>query len=122
MLKKGTKMERLTTKSKVFGDITFKDNGCTLDEVKHRLYEYEEAEEQGLLIRLPCKVGDSVLKVTDRITEYVITAFWIYEGKMVVCSENYQTGIGFTFDANCIGKRYFLTKEEAEKELEKMGD
>ena len=30
------------------------------EKVQEKLWEYENAEEQGLLLRLPCKVGDTV--------------------------------------------------------------
>ena len=81
-------MERLTKKSEIFGDITFRGDGCTLDQVKQRLFDYEEAEEQlikaagvdlqsmvgefmhyytlqkeGRLVELPCKVGDVVYRL-----------------------------------------------------------
>ena len=42
---------------------TEKFSYCDTCEVKmlfNRLKEYEDAEEQGLLLRLPCKVGDTV--------------------------------------------------------------
>lgn len=48
-------MERLTNS----GTKEAKSN-VTIKEVVDKLAEYEDAEEQGLLIRLPCKVGDTV--------------------------------------------------------------
>lgn len=42
-----------------------------------KLADYEEAEEQGLLLRLPCKVGDTVYLI-DRDEN---NKFKIYEGK-----------------------------------------
>ena len=37
------------------------DNNCNLvNEVCKKLAEYEQLEEQGLFVRLPCKVGDDV--------------------------------------------------------------
>ena len=47
-----------------------------------KLAEYEDAEAQGLLVRLPCKVGDIVFYVSSfysRIIEkYVVTGFCFY--------------------------------------------
>jgi hypothetical protein len=40
---------------------------------------------------------------------------------MIICADNKETGLGYSFDANRIGKRYFLTREEAEAALERMG-
>ena len=36
----------------------------TIDEVYMKLKEYEDAEEQGLLVKLPCKVGSTVYVIT----------------------------------------------------------
>ena len=85
-----------------------------------KLAEYEDAEEQGLLLRLPCKVGDTLYQVNGEIGEHIVNAISIHPSKVIICTENYKTGIGFSFDANRIGKRYFLTKEEAEKKLAEM--
>ena len=61
-------MERLTQTSNKGGvAFTFDlDITCGLSEIKkilkvaEKLKNYEDAEEQGLLLRLPCKVGDTV--------------------------------------------------------------
>lgn len=95
-------------------------NKCHEKAVYEKLRDYEDAEEQGLLVRLPCRVGDTVWQVLDWIREYTVTAFGIYENKIVVCTENIKSGIGFSFDLNRIGKRYFLAKAEAEKALAEM--
>lgn len=84
------------------------------------LKEYKAAEEQGLLVRLPCNVGDTLYQVIADINEYTVIAVGIYENRMIICADNKETGIGFSFDANRIGKRYFLTKEEAEASLAEM--
>lgn len=43
-----------------------KDENCIfISDVCERLAEYEELEEQGRLLRLPCKVGDTVYVVTS---------------------------------------------------------
>ena len=75
-------MERLTERSKNTSMVWFKDNEnsnmllepCEMSSHNSRmaiekLATYEDAEEQGLLIRLPCKVGDSVYR------------FWYADGK-----------------------------------------
>ena len=63
-----------------------------VDEVLNRLAAYEDAEEQGLLVRLPCKEGDTV---------YVISHC---ENVMVHCDDDYETGTGFRecpFENSC---------------------
>lgn len=42
------------------GDFCGTDECPVLNAVSDKLGEYERAEEQGLLVRLPCKVGDTV--------------------------------------------------------------
>lgn len=61
-------MERLTKKL-ASGNVCFYGNGTPtqnammLPKIMKRLAEYEDAEEQGRLVRLPCKVGDTVYAV-----------------------------------------------------------
>ena len=85
--------------------------------VFNRLCAYEDAEEQGLLIRLPCKVGDTIWQVTSEVHKYIVTCIAVRGDGVIINTENYETGIGFSFNAKRIGQRYFLTKEEAEQKL-----
>ena len=90
-----------------------------------RLAEYEDLEEQGLLLRLPCKVGDFIYEPTNRntINEYRVTgikekafALWI-EWKLekgFVYQSIYGVEVGE------IGKTVFLTQEEAEQKLKEL--
>lgn len=49
------------------GGCFFKDKThCYDNNIYNRLREYEIAEEQGLLLRLPCKVGDTVYTIPVR--------------------------------------------------------
>ena len=72
--------------------------------------EYEIAEEQGLILRLPCKFGDTV--------------YWIRPNVSGVPTEVMET----KFDDSMIsrldlfGKVFFTTKEEAEQALKQMGE
>lgn len=42
-------------------------NCPTLDEIYEKLASYEDLEEQGLLLKLPCKVGDTVYILFDSL-------------------------------------------------------
>ena len=58
-------MERLTERNPLWIDDEMWERACEpdceeIDAVYRKLKEYEDAEEQGLLLRLPCKVGDTV--------------------------------------------------------------
>lgn len=96
---------------------------------------YKEAEEQGLLVRLPCKVGDMVWDNDFGYPEsYEIKAFSYgycdsyvepgigIEDEIIFYYENYTHSISITgaFSMSEIGKTVFLTREEAEKKLEEM--
>lgn len=84
---------------------------------------YVDAERQGLIMVLPCKVGDVVYQITrDFISEFKIKTF-VCDGKSFFfywqCIKGiYVNVIGF--HSSRIGKDVFLTKEEAEQELVKM--
>ena len=43
-----------------------------LEEIAERLANREQAEEQGLLLRLPCKVGDTIYEVSYENRKYII--------------------------------------------------
>lgn len=93
-----------------------------------KLATYEDLEEQGLLVRLPCKIGDTVYRVNAGAKQPIIpmTVSEIH----FLCYKNERT---VRFDAidkeymgeSCyrledIGRIVFLTREEAEKKLEEM--
>lgn len=87
-------------------------------EVINKLAEYEDLEEKGLLIKLPCKVGDTV---------WVIYANGdLSEQKVEYISKNIHSkewNIGFHIGQipfSNFGKTVFLTEEEAEQALAKM--
>lgn len=101
----------------------FYRNLWAMADLREKLKEYEDLEEQGLLLKLPCKVGDKVYSVTrDFISKYIICSIQKYtEGFFFnwKCEEGiYANTRGFTeFE---IGKTVFLTKEEAEQKLKEM--
>ena len=107
-------------------------------ELLEELKSYKEAEEQGLLVRLPCKVGDTVWVVTSPINvfdydEYDGDAeYEVYESFLSSVSY-YASGEQFRIYAKVtnsfiaayfrecdFGESIFLTREEAEKKLEEM--
>lgn len=121
-------MERLTERNPLWIDDELWERACEpdceeIDAVYRKLKEYEDAEEQGLLLRLPCKVGDTVYQITrDFISEYQITSMTIYPCSIQFnweCTKGiYKNVVGFAdFE---IGKTVFLTREEAEARLKKM--
>ena len=108
------------------------DNNCNLvNEVCKKLAEYETLEEQGLLVRLPVKIGDMIWDNDFGHPEsYEIKAFSYgycdsyidpdIEDQIIFYYENYSGSITGVFPISEIGKTVFLTREEAEKKLEGM--
>lgn len=95
----------------------------------NKLAEYEDLEEQGLLLRFLCKVGDTVFfrnKRGETILPVTIENIHLGEGKC--CIEYFgwffngygEPTMGFTFTENDFGKTVFLTKEEAEAKLKEL--
>ena len=95
------------------------------------LKSYKDLEEQGLLVRLPCKVGDMVWDNDFGYPEsYEIKAFsYGYcdsyvepdtEDRIIFYYENYSGSISGAFPISEIGKTVFLTREEADKKLNEM--
>ena len=97
-----------------------------------RLKLYEDLDEQGLLLRLPCKIGDTIWDNDyGKPCAYAITGFSFGAGedyidepvslKEVVCYySNYSGSITGSFAVSEIGKTVFLTREEAEQKLKEM--
>ena len=125
--KGGGMMERLTNIGSN-GEIWITDNDETRingrkETAYKKLAEYEDLEEQGLLLLLPCKVGDIVYSITrDFISEYTICSIEVYNDGFFFCWKC-EKGIyinvrGFTNYQ--IGKDVFLTQAEAERKLKKI--
>ena len=87
----------------------------------NKLADYEDAEEDGLLLQLPCKVGDKVYNLIPRIKkannfqENEITVIKIYKDSVYIFFKN-----GLAKDIKQIGKTVFLTQEEAEQALKRL--
>ena len=97
--------------------------GCDLD----RLEELAEADKDGRLVVLPCKVGDRLYEVTGRktISVYKVRAiraelFSLFIEWDIVEGFVWQSLSGINADE--IGKTVFLTREEAERALKERED
>lgn len=90
-----------------------------------QLKRYEDLEEQGLLLRLPCKVGDYVydIKYNNRIRRSQVTRYDMAQNIGKKYKEHIHTifnGFHGCFPISDIGKIVFLTQAEAEEALERM--
>lgn len=140
-------MERLTDKNAVgnyfypkcfekcdgLGASSKCDNCEIMTSICEKLGKYEDLEEQGRLIKLPCKVGDTLYKIiVDKCTKcslhdkefslnceyceekcdskaiYVIKDFIVFDINEII------------FYMKSIGKTVFLAKSEAEEKLKEL--
>ena len=100
------KMERLTER---IDNVPDGESGVCVKEHDYvsaagKLAEYEDLEEQGRLIKLPCKVGDTVYLIKNSETIVERKADMMFLGVLWE---------GF-------GKEWFLTKDEAESKLKEL--
>lgn len=92
-----------------------------LAEWLEELKSYKEAEEQGLLVRLPCKVGEKLWCIVNgTIREIRVYRFDMPAFGTTDIVFRYADGFKLERFVGEIGKTVFLTREEAEKKLEEM--
>ena len=102
-----------------------------------KLADYEDLEEQGLLVRLPVKIGDDIYKIPSK-ANYDLNVLNGYKANNRVYHQKAysivfsQSGWFVQCDKDSIhapnvicvdveyGKTWFLTREEAEKKLEEI--
>lgn len=91
------------------------------------LKQYKEAEEQGLLLKLPCKVGDKVWWLNGKfLMECEIVTFAVDEDGVsfahirYLYEKEHNRYYGHNLDIEKLGITWFLTKEEAEQALAGM--
>lgn len=107
-------------------DTPYEYGKANLQALINKLAAYEDAEEQGMLLRLPCKVGDIVWEVNverKRISKFCIETITVYPCNVIqfnwtLLEGIYKNVVGFSKAE--LGKTVFLTKEEAEAKLKEM--
>lgn len=140
-------MERLTRTSD-FGEAAFIFDlyiNCLPSEaekilkVAEKLKEYEDLEEQGLLLRLLCGIGSDIyfipskvnfrlnllsgLTEENRVFHQVVDRITFRKnGWYMECDANLEYGIGRILRDENYGVTWFLSKEEAEAKLKEMED
>lgn len=99
-------------------------------DVLTKLADYEDLEEQGRIIKLPCKVGDVVYRINIgamepviplRVVEYRFKIVGNCIREKICCSDDFlckQPSI--IYYAEDIGNKVFLTKSEAEAKLKEL--
>lgn len=125
-------MERLT-----FSGTKEAKSNVTIKEVCDKLADYEDLEEQGRLIKLPCKIGDDVWFVPSH-TNYKLNILNHHREENKICHQKVaritfsrngwymecDKDLEYATDHILIDKMYketwFLTKSEAEAKLEEL--
>ena len=97
-------MKRLTNSEKEIP--TLVNNAEYWLQVYFKLKDIEDLEEQGLLLRLPCKVGDTV--------------YHVVQGRIVEVSNVDLFFLLLSVAENRFNNSVFLTQAEAEQKLKEM--
>lgn len=130
-------MERLTQTSNSGGvaftfdlDITCQPSeAMKILNLATKLKEYEDLEEQGRLIKLPCKVGDKIFldfagfgKDIDKFTvkDFHLDCFEDGETTLFCDYESNDGTFSGQIDVTEFGKTVFLTKSGAEAKLKEL--
>ena len=91
------------------------------DKILTKLAVYEDLEEQGLLVRLPCEVGDTLYCIDNEIVELlIVNSFRIYNFNRIEIDFENASGFTLCTFSGELDEGYFLTREEAEKKLEEL--
>ena len=91
------------------------------DTASERLCEYEDLEEQGLLLRLPVPIGTTVYefeplnKTEKKCTKRTVIKYNVYADSIW-----FKFADGYMKNIKDFEKTVFLTREEAEQKLKEM--
>lgn len=127
-------MERLSEKDS-YGDVYVKQHDYVT--ASEKLAEYEDLEEQGLLLRLPCGIGADIYFIPSK-TNYKLNilqgypesnrvyhqnveeiAFTQY-GWYLECDKDIEYATGQIFIDKLYKETWFLAQAEAEQKLKEM--
>ena len=112
-----------------FGTSRKCDNCEITTSICEKLGKYEDLEEQGRLIKLPCKVGDKIFldfagfgKDIDKFTvkDFHLDCFEDGETILFCDYESNDKTLSGQIDVTEFGKTVFLTKAEAEAKLKEL--
>lgn len=95
--------------------------GRCLEVDPDRLRELAEADKEGRVVVLPCKVGDGLWTFcshpVEQVYSFTVTSISTLNGRTMLNTS--RCGV---IDARDVGKTVFLTHKEAEKALEAVRD
>lgn len=108
-----------------------------LTEILEKLGKYEDAEEHGLLLRLPCGIGSDVYIIPSKINcelnilslhpennkvyhQKVALITFTEKGWYMECDKEREYGTGRILSEKMYKETWFLSQEEAEAKLKEM--
>ena len=121
-------VEHLRNKAEIFKQSCFSVDGVvrcfeesadTIEQLIEELKQYKDKEEQGLLISLPCKVGDTVWYVHRTGIDEVEVDSFVFNVNLFVNASLYIRGERFGMTLTPY-KTLFFTRSEAEEALARM--
>lgn len=89
-------------------------------QIYRRLREYETAEDEGRLVVLPCKVGDTVWTFYDDMSDVVDFTVEKIQIEFDKNGKPYFLIDRMDFEEDCLGKTLFFDRKEAEKALQEV--
>lgn len=113
------------------------DNCNCLKEILEKLGEYEDLEEQGLLMKLPCSIGSDVYSIPSKVNielnringdeernrvyhQKVSKIVFNERGWYMECDKDLEYGTGNILLDKFYKETWFLTQNEAEEALKRM--
>ncbi len=94
---------------------------CAISKCFNKLGEYEDLEEQGKLLKLPCAVGDTAWIVFEgEIFKCMVSKFDIVINGIFPMLRINETLKTISVSMKTLEKTWFLTKEEAEAALKEL--
>lgn len=101
-----------------------------LQEPLKKLYEYEQEDEQGRIIYVPCKLGETLFSIlyergSDEIIEVEVKeisiGYYLSEKLITIKAENkMRRGLMYQFHEDDFGVILFRSRDDAEKKLKEM--
>lgn len=96
-------------------------NCKTVENMIKKLATYEDLEEQGLLVRLPCKIGDDLYCIVNgEVKKLKVHSFGVPDFEITDIEFKYVDGFKIVRFVGELGKTVFITREEAEKKLKEL--
>lgn len=101
---------------------SLRDRKCPVLRVLDKLAYYEDLEEQGKIIVIPCEIGDTVFCIDElnfMINECIVARIEldIFSHLVIVCEDKKIRGMRHGYTVNSFGKIIFKSREKAEEGL-----